>query len=897
MASSAEQAILDFIGQVESGGNYDAYHTNSRSTTDLSKLTLAEIQKYQKELGDNTGSSTVGRYQFSEATTKWLMDTLKLKPTDKFTRELQDKMAVALMKRRGYDDYVAGKIDEDQFLNNLAKEWAGLPVASGEGAGKSYWEGKTGEVKNKAGVSVAQARSVLQGSLGYTPSARGSGKRSGTEAAPTPRQRPSDSIKVLTEVGTTRQRKALAGRWGSLLGGAAYRPPTQDPYTPPTNNPNPPDEPTTPPTPRPRPDPDIPVVPPVPHPYPDWRDQPTTPIPPVPHPRPPELTPLPYPMPQPQPRLPEDTKLPYPMPQPHPYPVKPGEPLSRTINDDYYVQTPDGRSVNQGRIVPDGGWPAGAPTLPPGVTMTEGPPGPGYTYTSGVKTDRGVLPPPAMPSWGAPMPMPTIGGAVAGGGAVPAVPLNPYDFDKGVLNGYREIQEMGPRTTGYENYPAAPNSGPPGVTKLAGAAGGYTFANTVGGGAASYTPPAEWVPRAPAPLTPRTTPPIAPLNQPGGLAQAVGGGVGGYTPPVTPAAAPRSAPKTSDPNFFQWVGSAFLANNPTLPLDPRAGKDQSQLPGANGWTAADANDYSSYYTPPPAAPAPTSGVGTSVLAPPTPVKTVPIDPTTGQPILTPDQQAQAQALTADWLANMGAAAASPATPTAFAAPAAGVAPPPSAPLTPPPAPPPPAAPVSMASAAPAAAAAAPPPAPVAEPAPQVPQDAWVQSTAGADSYAGIYAAPAASPAAAVGAAAASAPVSSAYDAWVTSSAPMPVAPTPSPMAAPVSAPAAAAVGAAAASVGAVAKAAPAAAAAKPKKSYNSSSDTYVPPQSVSTASKSAGGAASSAPKSSTPSKAVSTVSKAASGAAPKTTGSVSNASKSASSAAPKPTTYYNSGRY
>lgn len=815
MASSAEQAILDLIGQVESSGNYDAYHTNSRSTTDLSKLTIAEIQKYQKELGDNTGSSALGRYGFTEKTLADLIRSEKLKPTDKFSRALQDKLAVALLKRRGYDDYAAGKLSEDEFINNLAKEWAGLPVASGTGTGKSYWEGKTGEVKNKAGATVAQTRSVLQGALA-TPSARGSGVRYGTEDAPTPRQRPSDRIETFLKVPSTRQRRALAGRWGELVGRAAYRPPTEGPYTPPTNpprdNPNRPDDPDDTPTSR-TPETDTPLVPPVPHPrpppftplpypmpqphpYPTWRDEPPL-VPPVPHPRLPEDTKLPYEMPQPLPRLPEDTRLPYEMPQPHPRPLTPsGEPPSRTMNDDSYVQTPDGRSVNQGRIIPDSGWQGGTPTLPAGVTMTEGPPPAGYTYTSSGRTDRDGENPSRQ----------SVGAGVATGQPwAPVLPWAPPPTPMPYSNSVSGVGGAGAGGFSQTAKPAPKTSDPNFMEWLLGLSG--------------------------TPYTPYASPNAKPL----------------LMPSVTPSL-PASQFSTQD-RLPPQSGLPFTGTDPIMPSwggTPPTPTYNGLPVGPDGKIA-----LSTPLVTPPAA----SGIGTSTLSPPTKVQTVPIDPATGlpKPAAPTFSFAGAAAPVSSPIPTAPAAGVSVPKPAGMpAAPAAGVTPPAAAPIPPMP---------SWGGTPP----------PTAAPAPTVPQSAWVPSTAGADSYAGmgLPAAPAPKPA----------PVAApttAYDAWVTSSA---------PMAAPVTAPAAAKVGGAAAKP------------AKAGKSYSSSSDTYVPTQSVSTASKSAGGAASSAPKSSTPSKAVSTVSKAASGAAPKTTGSVSNASKSASSAAPKPTTYYNSGRY
>jgi hypothetical protein len=56
---------------------------------------------------------------------------------EKFDQASQDKMAVALLKGRGYDDWQEGKITRKQFVDRLAWEWAWLPNTSG----RSHYHG------------------------------------------------------------------------------------------------------------------------------------------------------------------------------------------------------------------------------------------------------------------------------------------------------------------------------------------------------------------------------------------------------------------------------------------------------------------------------------------------------------------------------------------------------------------------------------------------------------------------------------------------------------------------------------------------------------------------------------------------------------------------------------
>lgn len=69
----------------------------------------------------------------------------------KFDKRLQDRMAMQLLKKRGLDDWQAGKLSDDQFMDNLAHEWASLPKADGRGAYKGQ----------RTGVSPGGVRQTL----------------------------------------------------------------------------------------------------------------------------------------------------------------------------------------------------------------------------------------------------------------------------------------------------------------------------------------------------------------------------------------------------------------------------------------------------------------------------------------------------------------------------------------------------------------------------------------------------------------------------------------------------------------------------------------------------------------------------------------------------------------
>lgn len=61
-------------------------------------MTLDQIQDIQRAHGEKTGSSAIGRYQIIRKTLAGLMKKLSLSPNLKFTPELQDRLALALLE-------------------------------------------------------------------------------------------------------------------------------------------------------------------------------------------------------------------------------------------------------------------------------------------------------------------------------------------------------------------------------------------------------------------------------------------------------------------------------------------------------------------------------------------------------------------------------------------------------------------------------------------------------------------------------------------------------------------------------------------------------------------------------------------------------------------------------
>ena len=162
--------ILDFVAGPESGGNYNAYYAHAGSTKDLSKMSLSEIQQWMGTRGTPQSSAT-GRYQFMGYTLfgangkPGLVQRLGLPMDTKFTPELQDRLALQLLKDRGLDRWASGKMDDATFASNLAQEWASLPLFQdrvvnrrAQKAGRSAY---AGDGLNAAGVSIPQVQAAL----------------------------------------------------------------------------------------------------------------------------------------------------------------------------------------------------------------------------------------------------------------------------------------------------------------------------------------------------------------------------------------------------------------------------------------------------------------------------------------------------------------------------------------------------------------------------------------------------------------------------------------------------------------------------------------------------------------------------------------------------------------
>jgi muramidase (phage lysozyme) len=146
--------LLDYIGKHESGGNYNIL-VGGKTNPDLSNMTIGEVLQFQKQMRAQGHESTaVGKYQIINSTLSSLVKQGFANLDDKFDPSTQDKLAVGLLKRRGLDDYMAGKLDANTFADKLSMEWASLPYHTGASYYAGVGSNAAGEGRDKFMSSV-----------------------------------------------------------------------------------------------------------------------------------------------------------------------------------------------------------------------------------------------------------------------------------------------------------------------------------------------------------------------------------------------------------------------------------------------------------------------------------------------------------------------------------------------------------------------------------------------------------------------------------------------------------------------------------------------------------------------------------------------------------------------
>jgi muramidase (phage lysozyme) len=155
-AARGVRGLMALIAEAEAGpAGYDAVVWSARVKPPKAPtaMTLAEIERW---IDDTPGQNhAIGRYQFIPKTLRWLVARAGIAPHQRFSPQLQDRLAYMLLQDAGLDAFLRGALGRTAFMNRLAKTWAGLPTSSG----KSHYHGFAG---NKATMTWARFDAQMQ---------------------------------------------------------------------------------------------------------------------------------------------------------------------------------------------------------------------------------------------------------------------------------------------------------------------------------------------------------------------------------------------------------------------------------------------------------------------------------------------------------------------------------------------------------------------------------------------------------------------------------------------------------------------------------------------------------------------------------------------------------------
>lgn len=169
MSFNAAQPLLAFVRKTETGFSderaYDTMYGHKKISPVLTKLTLDQAIAAGPGWTRAHKSSAAGAYQFMNATLKDLKRSLGLSGSMTMTPFEQDELGYALLKRRGFEKFLAGSMSLEAFGKALAQEWASFPVlAATNGGSRAVQRGQSyyaGDGLNKALVKPEEVEQLL----------------------------------------------------------------------------------------------------------------------------------------------------------------------------------------------------------------------------------------------------------------------------------------------------------------------------------------------------------------------------------------------------------------------------------------------------------------------------------------------------------------------------------------------------------------------------------------------------------------------------------------------------------------------------------------------------------------------------------------------------------------
>lgn len=133
------EKLKSLIAGAEAGAHgYNAIHHGAKRLPALrpTQMTLREVLHW---ISVTPGQPhAIGRYQFIPSTLRDLIKRTGLSLNTPFDPSTQDRLADVLLHDAGFNDYQRGKLSMRDFMNNLARIWAGLPNSSGRSEYHGY---------------------------------------------------------------------------------------------------------------------------------------------------------------------------------------------------------------------------------------------------------------------------------------------------------------------------------------------------------------------------------------------------------------------------------------------------------------------------------------------------------------------------------------------------------------------------------------------------------------------------------------------------------------------------------------------------------------------------------------------------------------------------------------